>query len=161
MVFGSYCSAGCLPASYLESWRKSSGKKLLAEKWKQFNMLVINFFSCRNLHGVSWNNLFHDGEDGAFDVFLGKKTLFLPNSMLEHEVPVYKAVQKPREFVITFAKANHAGFSHGFNDGEALNFAIGDWFPLRAIASRIYALLNMIPLLHHEELIWPVNMAVM
>ncbi|KAL4364863.1 hypothetical protein HN51_024676 [Arachis hypogaea] len=73
--------------------------------------------------------------------------------MLEHEVPVYKAVQKPREFVITFAKANHAGFSHGFNDGEALNFAIGDWFPLRAIASRIYALLNMIPLLHHEELI--------
>ncbi|XLS76749.1 hypothetical protein HN51_060974 [Arachis hypogaea] len=58
-----------------------------------------------------------------------------------------------REFVITFAKADHAGFSHGFNGGEAMNFAISDWFPLRAIASRIYALLNRIPLLHHEELL--------
>ncbi|QHN80470.1 Lysine-specific demethylase [Arachis hypogaea] len=73
--------------------------------------------------------------------------------VLEHEVPVYKAVQKLREFVITFAKADHAGFSHGFNGGEAMNFAISDWFPLRAIASRIYALLNRIPLLHHEELL--------
>ncbi|KAL1315779.1 lysine-specific demethylase JMJ13-like [Arachis hypogaea] len=94
-----------------------------------------------------------DGEDGAFDVLLGKTTLFPPNILLEHEVPVYKAVQKPGEFVITFPRAYHAGFSHGFNCGEAVNFAIGDWFPLGAIASRRYALLNRIPLLPHEELL--------
>ncbi|XP_059444192.1 lysine-specific demethylase JMJ13 isoform X1 [Corylus avellana] len=94
-----------------------------------------------------------DGEDGAFDVLLGKTTLFPPNILLEHGVPVYKAVQKPGEFVITFPRAYHSGFSHGFNCGEAVNFAIGDWFPLGAVASRRYAFLNRVPLLPHEELL--------
>ncbi|BFG30317.1 hypothetical protein CerSpe_165900 [Prunus speciosa] len=93
-----------------------------------------------------------DGEDGAFDVLLGKTTLFPPNILLEHDVPFYKAVQKPGEFVVTFLRAYHAGFSHGFNCGD-VNFAIGDWFPLGAIASRRYALLNRMPLLPHEELL--------
>ncbi|KAL4281159.1 hypothetical protein GQ457_03G020910 [Hibiscus cannabinus] len=94
-----------------------------------------------------------DGEDGAFDVLLGKTTLFPPNILLEHDVPVYKAVQNPGEFVITFPRAYHAGFSHGFNCGEAVNFAIGDWFPLGAVASLRYAHLNRVPLLPHEELL--------
>ncbi|KAL6176049.1 hypothetical protein ACLB2K_052685 [Fragaria x ananassa] len=94
-----------------------------------------------------------DGEDGAFDVLLGKTTLFPPSILLEHDVPVYKAVQKPGEFVVTFPRAYHAGFSHGFNCGEAVNFAIGDWFPLGAIASRRYTLLDRMPLLPHEELL--------
>ncbi|XVF13672.1 hypothetical protein REPUB_Repub08aG0228200 [Reevesia pubescens] len=97
--------------------------------------------------------LLADGEDGAFDVLLGKTTLFPPNILLEHDVPVYKAVQKPGEFVITFPRAYHAGFSHGFNCGEAVNFAIGDWFPLGAVASLRYAHLNRVPLLPHEELL--------
>ncbi|KAL9327330.1 hypothetical protein ACSQ67_007975 [Phaseolus vulgaris] len=93
------------------------------------------------------------GEDGAFDVLLGKTTMFPPNILLEHEVPVYKAVQNPGDYVITFPRAYHAGFSHGFNCGEAVNFAIGDWFPLGAIASQRYALLHRVPLLPHEELL--------
>lgn len=54
-----------------------------------------------------------NGEDGAFDVLSGKTTLFPPNILLEHGVPVYKTVQKPGEFIITFPRAYHAGFSHG------------------------------------------------
>lgn len=54
-----------------------------------------------------------DGEDGAFDVLLGKTTLFPPNILSQHGVPVYKAVQKPGEYVVTFPRAYHAGFSHG------------------------------------------------
>ncbi|KAJ9549610.1 hypothetical protein OSB04_022153 [Centaurea solstitialis] len=92
-------------------------------------------------------------EDGAFDVLLGKTTLFPPNILSQHGVPVYKAVQKPGEYVVTFPRAYHAGFSHGFNCGEAVNFAIGDWFLLGSIASRRYALLNRTPLLPHEELL--------
>lgn len=92
-------------------------------------------------------------DDAAFDVLLGKTTMFPPNILLEHGVPVYKAVQKPGEFVITFPRAYHAGFSHGFNCGEAVNFAIGDWFPLGAVASQRYGLLNRMPLLPHEELL--------
>ncbi|KAF3577003.1 hypothetical protein DY000_02028598 [Brassica cretica] len=49
-------------------------------------------------------------------------------------MPVYKAVQRPGEFIVTFPMAYHAGFSHGFNCGEAVNFAMGDWFPFGAIA---------------------------
>lgn len=45
------------------------------------------------------------------------------------------------------------GDSLGFNCGEAVNFAIGDWFPLGAVASRRYAHLNRMPLLPHEELL--------
>lgn len=94
-----------------------------------------------------------DGEDAAFDVLLGKTTMFPPNVLLDHNVPVYKAVQKPGEFVITFPRSYHAGFSHGFNCGEAVNFAIGDWFPLGSLASKRYALLNRTPFLAHEELL--------
>lgn len=52
-------------------------------------------------------------EDAAFDVLLGKTTMFPPKVLLDHEVPVYKAVQRPGEFVITFPSAYHAGFSNG------------------------------------------------
>ncbi|KAI3914847.1 hypothetical protein MKX01_018016 [Papaver californicum] len=104
-------------------------------------------------HVYTQDILSTDGENGAFDELLGKTTIFPPNILLEHNVPVYKAVQKPGEFVITFPRAYHAGFSHGFNCGEAVNFAIGYWFPLGAVASRRYALLNRAPLLPHEELL--------
>ncbi|KAI4371520.1 hypothetical protein MLD38_019744 [Melastoma candidum] len=93
------------------------------------------------------------GEDGAFDLLLGKTTLFPPNILLEHNVPLFKATQKPGEFVVTFPRAYHAGFSHGFNCGEAVNFALADWFPLGAIASKRYAVLNRVPFLPHEELL--------
>ncbi|CAN6486572.1 unnamed protein product [Victoria cruziana] len=94
-----------------------------------------------------------EGEDEAFDVLLGKTTMFPPSILLEHDVPVYKAVQNPGDFVITFPRSYHAGFSHGFNCGEAVNFAMGDWFPLGTVASQRYALLNRLPLLPHEELL--------
>ncbi|TVU03373.1 hypothetical protein EJB05_19599 [Eragrostis curvula] len=94
-----------------------------------------------------------EGENAAFDILLGKTTIFPPNILLHHRVPVYRAVQKPGEFVVTFPRAYHSGFSHGFNCGEAVNFAMGEWFPLGAIASQRYALLKRIPVLPYEELL--------
>ncbi|KAL2237829.1 UNVERIFIED_CONTAM: Lysine-specific demethylase [Sesamum indicum] len=114
---------------------------------------ALHFEKVVREHVYNCDILSADGEDGAFDVLLGKTTLFPPNILLEHDVPVYRAVQKPGEYVITFPRAYHAGFSHGFNCGEAVNFAIGDWFPLGSIASRRYALLNRMPLLPQEELL--------
>ncbi|XVF53816.1 hypothetical protein PTKIN_Ptkin05aG0129300 [Pterospermum kingtungense] len=92
-----------------------------------------------------------NGEDGAFDMRLGKTTLFPPNILLEHDVPVLKAIQKLREFVITFPMSYHTGFSHGFNCDEAMNFAFGDWFPLGVIASLHFAHLNRVPFIPHEQ----------
>ncbi|XP_020260818.1 lysine-specific demethylase JMJ706-like isoform X3 [Asparagus officinalis] len=104
-------------------------------------------------HVYNCEILSSDGIDAAFDVLLGKTTMFPPNILLKHNVPVYKAVQKPGEYIITFPRAYHAGFSHGFNCGEAVNFAIGDWFGMGAVASWRYALLNRAPLLPLEELL--------
>nr|XP_025672924.1 lysine-specific demethylase JMJ706-like [Arachis hypogaea] len=53
------------------------------------------------------------GEDEAFQLLANKTTMFPPNILLQHGVAVYKAVQKPGEFVISFPRAYHAGFSHG------------------------------------------------
>ncbi|XP_030524709.1 lysine-specific demethylase JMJ706 isoform X2 [Rhodamnia argentea] len=114
---------------------------------------ALDFEKVVREHVYTTDILSTNGEDGAFDLLLGKTTLFPPNILLEHDVPVFKAVQKPGEFVVTFPRAYHAGFSHGFNCGEAVNFALGDWFPLGAIASKRYALLNRVPLLPHEELL--------
>ena len=45
--------------------------------------------------------------------------------MLIAGVRVTRIVQKPGEFVVTFPRAYHAGFSNGFCIGEAANFALG------------------------------------
>lgn len=44
-------------------------------------------------------------------------------------------------------------FHLGFNCGEAVNFAMGDWFPLGTVARGRYTLLNRAPLIPHEKLI--------
>ena len=42
-------------------------------------------------------------------------------------IPVFTTRQNPGEFVVTFPGAYHAGFCHGYNVGEAVNFATPSW----------------------------------
>ncbi|XP_059077523.1 lysine-specific demethylase JMJ13 isoform X2 [Cryptomeria japonica] len=104
-----------------------------------------------NVYGAEMS--IHEGEDAAFSLLIGKTTMFPPKILREHGVPVYKAVQEPGEFVITFPQAYHAGFSHGFNCGEAVNFALVDWFPFGAAACKRYENLNRVQILPHEQLL--------
>ncbi|XP_019184182.1 PREDICTED: lysine-specific demethylase JMJ706-like [Ipomoea nil] len=97
--------------------------------------------------------LSRDGEDGAFEILAEKTTMFSPGILLQHHVPVFKAVQMPGEFVITFPRAYHAGFSHGFNCGEAVNIASWDWIPFGAAACHRYALLKRTPIIPYEQLL--------
>lgn len=44
-------------------------------------------------------------------------------------IPVYKAIQRPNEYIVTFPKCYHAGFNTGFNFNEAVNFTTDFWLP--------------------------------
>lgn len=45
-----------------------------------------------------------------------------PLELINAGIPVYKAYQRPRDFICTFFLAYHCGFSQGYNIGEAVNF---------------------------------------
>ncbi|KAJ7570047.1 hypothetical protein O6H91_01G104900 [Diphasiastrum complanatum] len=104
-------------------------------------------------HVYDADMLAQHGKDATYHLLNGKTTMFPPKVLYEQNVPVYRAVQEPGQFIITFPQAYHAGFSHGFNCAEAVNFAMVDWFPFGAAASQRYQLLNRMPLLPHEELL--------
>ena len=72
----------------------------------QFEKVVLD-------HVYSHGILSDNSEDAASKVLAEKTTMFPPSILLRNNVPVYKATQMPGEFVITFPKSYHAGFSHG------------------------------------------------
>jgi len=72
---------------------------------------------CEKVHGKSKH-------------FLRKLNLLMPpESFLKEGVPITHTLQEPGQFIITCPRAYHAGFSHGFNVGEAVNFATIEWIP--------------------------------
>ena len=66
-------------------------------------------------------------------------TLVSPKTLREAGVPVYRAVQEPGNYILTFPFAYHAGFNTGFNCAEATNFAPADWLPFGLDASERYS----------------------
>jgi len=50
-----------------------------------------------------------------------------PSTLRANGVDVYKVQQNRGDFVVTFPRGYHSGFSLGFNCGEAVNFATSDW----------------------------------
>nr|KAJ0211184.1 hypothetical protein LSAT_V11C400187960 [Lactuca sativa] len=54
-------------------------------------------------------------------------TQLSPKILKSEGVPVYRASQCCGEFIVTFPRAYHAGFSCGFNCVEAVNVAPVDW----------------------------------
>ncbi|KAK7269048.1 hypothetical protein RIF29_21763 [Crotalaria pallida] len=65
-------------------------------------------------------------------------TQLSPSILKSKGVPVYRCVQNPGEFVLTFPRAYHSGFNCGFNCAEAVNVAPVDWLPHGHIAVELY-----------------------
>ena len=63
------------------------------------------------------------------DLLFQLVTLLPPDQLRKAGVNVYALDQRAGQFVITFPQAYHAGFNHGFNFNEAVNFAPADWEP--------------------------------
>jgi len=63
------------------------------------------------------------------DLLFQLVTLLPPDQLKSAGVNVYAVDQRAGQLVITYPQAYHAGFNHGFNFNEAVNFAPYDWEP--------------------------------
>ena len=73
-----------------------------------------------------------ESDKEAFDAYVLKKTgkreflnsitfMIDPAELIAQGIKVYKAYQRPKEYILTLFGAYHAGFSQGWNVGEAVN----------------------------------------
>ncbi|THV08208.1 hypothetical protein K435DRAFT_824791 [Dendrothele bispora CBS 962.96] len=87
------------------------------------------------------------------DLLFQLVTLMNPKRLIDSDVRVYACNQRAGEFVLTFPKAYHAGFNHGLNFNEAVNFALPDWLtPGRDCVQR-YRAFRKLPVFSHDELL--------
>ncbi|KAI4351417.1 hypothetical protein L6164_005786 [Bauhinia variegata] len=91
---------------------------------------------------------------------LGEKTTLLsPEVVVMSGIPCCRLIQKPGEFVVTFPRAYHVGFSHGFNCGEAANFGTPQWLTVAKEAAVRRAAMNYLPMLSHQQLLYLLTMS--
>ena len=79
-------------------------------------------------------------------------TAVSPADLRRARIPVFKAVQGPGEFVVTFPRGYHGGFNTGFNVAEAVNFAQPDWIKYGVRALSNYSKTNRPAAFSHQEL---------
>ncbi|KAI3995935.1 hypothetical protein MKX01_017132, partial [Papaver californicum] len=86
---------------------------------------------------------------------LGEKTTVLsPEVLIGAGIPCCRLVQNVGEFVVTFPRAYHSGFSHGFNCGEAANIATPKWLTVANEAAIRRASINCPPMVSHLQLLY-------
>ena len=87
------------------------------------------------------------------DILFQRSTMISPELLLKKRVPCYVIDQRPGQFVVTFPKAYHAGFNHGFNFNEAVNYAPQNWVQYGLESIKSYKLQKRAPIFCHEALI--------
>jgi histone demethylase JARID1 len=79
-------------------------------------------------------------------------TMFSPRLLQNADVPVYKILQYEGEYVVTFPRSFHGGFSLGPNIGEAVNFATHDWIVHGSAANEKYRTYARPAVFSHDRL---------
>ncbi|XP_054805289.1 lysine-specific demethylase REF6 [Prosopis cineraria] len=95
----------------------------------------------------------------TFAVLGEKTTVMSPEVFLSAGVPCCRLVQNAGEFVVTFPRAYHTGFSHGFNCGEAANIATPEWLRVAKDAAIRRASINYPPMVSHFQLLYDLALA--
>ncbi len=80
-------------------------------------------------------------------------TTMNPNVLQSHGIPVVRADQHAGEFMITFPRGYHAGFNHGYNLAEAVNFAPPDWLEMGRRCVEHYSAMRRYCVFCHDELV--------
>ncbi|RDW95057.1 hypothetical protein BP5796_00820 [Coleophoma crateriformis] len=88
------------------------------------------------------------------DLLFQLVTLSTPEDLKKADVKIYALDQRAGQFVITFPQAYHAGFNHGFNFNEAVNFAPRDWEPSGDAGVERLQQFRRQPCFSHDELLW-------
>ncbi|XP_027094941.1 putative lysine-specific demethylase JMJ16 isoform X1 [Coffea arabica] len=76
-----------------------------------------------------------------------------PSTLTAEGIPVYRCVQYPGEFVVTFPAAYHSQFDCGFNCSETVNFAPFDWLPFGQHVVEMYCEQGRKTLISHDKLL--------
>jgi histone demethylase JARID1 len=120
--------------------------------------------SPKQWYGVPGTKKDAEGLEKVFKEFLALKvkeapdllhhitTMISPTLLRDNKVPVCKITQHPGEFVVTFPRAFHGGFSMGPNIGEAVNFATPDWIKAGAEANERYRSFARQTVFSHDRL---------
>lgn len=103
------------------------------------------------LESVFKNNLAMKMKDEP-DLLHHITTMFSPELLQQGGVPACKILQNAGEFVVTFPRAFHGGFSMGPNVGEAVNFATPDWICHGAEANERYRAIARPAVFSHDRL---------
>lgn len=95
----------------------------------------------------------HNESNAWISNFCLQVTQLSPSILKSKGVPVYRCVQNPGEFVLTFPRAYHSGFNCGFNCAEAVNVAPVDWLPHGHIAIDLYREQGRKTSISHDKLL--------
>ncbi|KAH7528297.1 hypothetical protein FEM48_Zijuj05G0057600 [Ziziphus jujuba var. spinosa] len=95
----------------------------------------------------------------TFAILGEKTTVMSPEVFISAGIPCCRLVQNPGEFVVTFPRAYHTGFSHGFNCGEAANIATPEWLGVAKDAAIRRASINYPPMVSHYQLLYDLALA--
>lgn len=87
------------------------------------------------------------------DLLFQLVTLMSPEQLKQAGVRVYAIDQRAGQFVVTYPQAYHAGFNHGFNLNEAVNFAPTDWEPFGESGVERLRMYRKQPAFSHDELL--------
>ncbi|KAI9012311.1 JmjC domain, hydroxylase-domain-containing protein [Hyaloraphidium curvatum] len=87
------------------------------------------------------------------DLLFHLTTMLSPQFLKKEGVPVYAIDQRAGEFTVTWPRAYHCGFNHGFNVAEAVNFAPPDWLPAGRKCVERYRDYQRTPVFCHDELV--------
>ncbi|KAJ4960281.1 hypothetical protein NE237_020191 [Protea cynaroides] len=90
----------------------------------------------------------------TFAILGEKTTVMSPEVLINAGIPCCRLVQNAGEFVVTFPRAYHSGFSHGFNCGEAANIATPEWLLFAKEAAVRRASINYPPMVSHLQLLY-------
>lgn len=88
------------------------------------------------------------------DLLFQLVTLLTPEQLKKAGVRVFALDQRAGQFVITFPQAYHAGFNHGFNFNEAVNFAPSNWEPYGDSGVLRLQDFRRQPCFSHDMLLW-------